>query len=50
MVTYREFSRRWAGYCGIVEGVFEEKPDVVLVRWVGDQRRCEEKVTDLEEL
>lgn len=50
MVTYREFSRKLSGYCGIVEGVVEDNPDVVLVRWLGSQDRSEENVCDLEEV
>lgn len=50
IVTYREFSRQLTGYCGIVEGLIEDKPDTVLVRWVGDPSHSEEKVADLEEL
>ena len=50
MVTYKEFSRKLSGYCGIVEGVVEDKPDFVLVRWVGNHNQSEESVFDLEEI
>jgi len=50
IVTYREFSRKMAGNCGIVEGVVQDKPDHVLVRWVGNTSQCEESVSDLEEV
>ncbi len=50
MVTYREFSRKLDGYCGIIEGVVRDKPDYVLVRWVGDHSQSEEYVFDLEEV
>lgn len=50
IVTYREFSRKLAGYCGIVEGVVQDNPDRVLVRWVGNLCQCEESITDLEEV
>ena len=50
IVTYREFSRRVSGYCGIVEGVVQDKPNHVLVRWVGNTSESEESVADLEEV
>ena len=50
IVTYREFSRKVAGYCGIVEGVVQDKPNHVLVRWVGNTSESEESVADLEEV
>ena len=50
IVTYREFSRKVAGYCGIVEGVVQDKPNHVLVRWVGNTSQSEESVADLEEV
>ena len=50
IVTYRDFSRKLAGCCGIVEGVVQDKPDRVLVRWVGNPNQCEESVSDLEEV
>jgi len=50
IVTYREFSRKVAGSCGIVEGVVQDKPNHVLVRWVGNPCQCEESVSDLEEV
>ncbi|MBI5552618.1 MAG: hypothetical protein HY911_14015 [Desulfobacterales bacterium] len=50
IVTYREFSRKVAGYCGIVEGVVQDKPNHVLVRWVGNTSESEESVSDLEEV
>lgn len=50
IVTYREFSRKVAGSCGIVEGVVQDKPNHVLVRWVGNPYQCEESVSDLEEV
>lgn len=50
MVTYKEFSRRHTGICGIVEGTVEDKPDHVLVRWNGNATRSEEPISDLEEV
>jgi hypothetical protein len=50
IVTYREFSRKVAGYCGIVEGVVQDRPNHVLVRWVGNTSQSEESVADLEEV
>lgn len=50
IVTYREFSRKVSGYCGIVEGVVQDKPNHVLVRWVGNTSESEESVSDLEEV
>ena len=50
MVTYRDFGRKIAGYCGIVEGNVKGKPNYVLVRWIGNTNECEENVLDLEEV
>ncbi len=50
MVTYRDFSRKMDGLCGIVEGSVQGKPDYVLVRWAGNYAQSEECVTDLEEV
>jgi hypothetical protein len=50
IVTYREFRRKIAGSCGIVEGVVQDKPNHVIVRWVGSPSQCEESVADLEEV
>jgi len=50
IVTYREFSRRLAGICGIVEGIVQDKPDHVWVRWIGNPSQSEESVSDLEEV
>lgn len=50
MVTYRDFSRKIDGSCGIVEGSVQGKPDYVLVRWAGNYAQSEECVSDLEEV
>lgn len=50
MVTYRDFSRKMDGSCGIVEGSVQGKPDYVLVRWAGNPSQSEECVSDLEEV
>lgn len=50
IVTYREFSRKIAVSCGIVEAVVQDKPNIVIVRWEGSPCQCEESVADLEEV
>jgi hypothetical protein len=50
IVTYRELRRKLDGNCGIVEGAVKDKPDRVLVRWIGNADRSEESVLDLEEV
>ena len=50
IVTYKEFSRKLAGICGIVEGIVQDKPDYVWVRWVGNTSQSQESVMDLEEV
>lgn len=50
IVTYRDFGRKIAGSCGIVEGVVQDNPNIVIVRWVGSTCQCEESVADLEEV
>ena len=48
MVTYKEFSRKLAGYCGIVEGTVNDRPEYVWVRWAGETTHTMESVSDLE--
>lgn len=50
IVTYKDFSLKLAGYCGLVEDLIPEKPNVVWVRWLGDVARKKENVRDLEEI
>lgn len=48
IVTYKEFSRKLAGVCGIVEGLVSDQPDYVWVRWVGETSRSKESISELE--
>ena len=48
MVTYKEFSRKQAGLCGIVEGLVNDQPEYVWVRWVGETTRKKENISELE--
>jgi hypothetical protein len=48
IVTYREFSLKLAGYCGVVEGTVNEQPNYVWVRWVGETSQKKEPVSELE--
>lgn len=50
MVTYKDLSLKLAGYCGLVEDIVPEKPNIVWVRWMGDTFRKRENVNDLEEI
>ena len=50
MVTYKEFSRKLAGLCGIVEGIVSDQPDYVWVRWVGETSIKKENISELEVL
>ncbi len=50
IVTYKEFSLRLDGYCGIVEGTVNDQPNYVWVRWVGDTQKRKEYIPDLEVL
>jgi hypothetical protein len=50
MVTYKEFSRKLAGLCGIVEGIVRDQPDYVWVRWVGETSTKKENISELEVL
>jgi hypothetical protein len=50
IVTYKEFSLKLAGYCGIVEGVVNEQPNYVWVRWVGESSHKKESISELEVL
>jgi hypothetical protein len=50
MVTYKDLSLKLAGYCGLVEDLVPEKPNVVWVRWLGEMARKKENVWDLEEI
>ena len=48
IVTYKEFSLKLAGYCGIIEGIVQEQPDFVWVRWVGESSHRKESIAELE--
>lgn len=50
IVTYKEFSLRLDGHCGIVEGEVNDQPNYVWVRWVGDTQQRKEYIPDLEVL
>jgi hypothetical protein len=50
MVTYKEGCRKLDGICGIVEGIVQDKPDYVWVRWIGNITQSEESILDLEEV
>lgn len=50
IVTYKDFSRKLAGHCGIVESVLKDKPDHVLVRWLGSNDQSEESIANLDEV
>ena len=47
IVTYRDLKLEIAGRCGVVEGLVEDQPNYVWVRWVGDTSRCKEYIPDL---
>lgn len=47
IVTYRDIRLEMAGHCGVVEGVVDDQPDYVWVRWIGDLAKCKEYVADL---
>jgi hypothetical protein len=48
IVTYKDFEYQLFGQCGIVEGIVQDEPDCVWVRWVGETTRKKEHVADLE--
>ena len=48
IVTYKEFSRKLACQCGIVEGNVHDQPDYVWVRWVGEICIKKENISELE--
>ena len=48
IVTYKEFSRKLAGLCGIVEGQVSDQPEYVWVRWVGETSNKKENISELE--
>jgi hypothetical protein len=50
IVTYKEVSRKLAGVCGIVEGIVQDKPNHVWVRWIDSAFKREESIFDLEEV
>jgi hypothetical protein len=50
MVTYKEFSRKLSGLCGIVEGSVSDQPEFVWVRWVGETSNKKEHAEELEVL
>lgn len=50
IVTYKDLTSKLAGHCGLVEGVVTEKPNMVWVRWIGDNSRKKENIGDLEEI
>jgi hypothetical protein len=47
IVTYRDLKLEITGRCGVVEGLVEDQPDYVWVRWIGDTSRCKEYIPDL---
>jgi len=50
IVTYKDFSRKQNAVCGIIDGPVKDKPDYVLVRWLGNSFQSEESICDLEEV
>ena len=47
IVTYRDLRWEIDGRCGVVEGVVDDQPDYVWVRWLGDSSKCKERIHDL---
>lgn len=47
IVTYRDLRLEITGRCGVVEGVVDDQPDYVWVRWIGDMSKCKECIHDL---
>ena len=47
IVTYRDIRFEMAGHCGVVEGLVDDQPDYVWVRWIGDLSKCKEYIPDL---
>ena len=48
IVTYKEYSRKSYGSCGIVESVITDQPGYVWVRWVGEITSRKEFIENLE--